>query len=280
MSKISRRNFLKSAVVASAMPLMASTQTSPQQTLKFIHVTDSHMDLSDSDSIDAMWLMAEFINTNYKDLDFVLFGGDNFNNLAPQDSDAVKFKEIADTLHCPYYTVRGNKEAFPHGDKQIDLEAFQKMFCSAKELDVRGKDWLLQTKGYNILGLDSCIENHNNGKYTQETIAFAEEILQQNKPTILVDHHPYTNFWGATKETDIHNYVLNNTDEVQKRLFHYPNLILTLSGHKHVDSVKEVQGTKVIATRGFIRPLDLDMFPMRYVELNGNNINEKLIYTD
>jgi len=279
MSKISRRNFLKTAVAVSSMPLLASAQETKKETLKFIHVTDSHMDLGDNDSVEAMWLMAEFINNNYKDLDFVLFGGDNFNNNAPKDSDALKFKEIADTLHCPYYSVRGNKESFPNGDKQINLEEFKNMFCSAKELHVKGKDWLLQTKGYNILGLDSCIENHNNGKYTQETIAFAEKILQQNKPTVILNHHPYTNYWGGTEKKDIHKYVLNNTDEVQNKLFHYSNLILTLSGHKHIDSVKEIQGTKVIVTRGFVRPLDLDMYPMRYVELNANDINEKLIYT-
>jgi len=279
MAKISRRNFLKSAVALSSMPLLATASDNKKETLKFIHVTDSHMDLGDNDSVEAMQLMAEFINNNYKDLDFVLFGGDNFNNNAPKDSDALKFKEIADTLHCPYYTVRGNKESFPNGDKQINLQEFKNMFCSSKALHVTGKDWLLQTKGYNILGLDSCIENHNNGAYTEETLRFAEKILQQNKPTVILNHHPYTNYWGATEEKDIHKYVLNNTDEVQKRLFKYKNLILTLSGHKHIDSVKNMQGTKVIVTRGFVRPLDLDMYPMRYVELEGNTINEKLIYT-
>jgi len=279
MAKISRRNFLKSAVALSSMPLLATASDNKKETLKFIHVTDSHMDLSDNDSVEAMQLMSEFINNNYKDLDFVLFGGDNFNNNAPKDSDALKFKEIADTLHCPYYTVRGNKESFPNGDKQINLQEFKNMFCSSKALHVTGKDWLLQTKGYNILGLDSCIENHNNGAYTEETLRFAEKVLQQNKPTVILNHHPYTNYWGATEEKDIHKYVLNNTDEVQKRLFKYKNLILTLSGHKHIDSVKNMQGTKVIVTRGFIRPLDLDMYPMRYVELDRNTINEKLIYT-
>jgi len=279
MAKISRRNFLKSAVALSSMPLLATASDNKKETLKFIHVTDSHMDLGDNDSVEAMQLMAEFINNNYKDLDFVLFGGDNFNNNAPKDSDALKFKEIADTLHCPYYTVRGNKESFPNGDKQINLQEFKNMFCSSKALHVTGKDWLLQTKGYNILGLDSCIENHNNGAYTEETLRFAEKVLQQNKPTVILNHHPYTNYWGATEEKDIHKYVLNNTDEVQKRLFKYKNLILTLSGHKHIDSVKNMQGTKVIVTRGFIRPLDLDMYPMRYVELDRNTINEKLIYT-
>ncbi len=279
MSKISRRNFLKSAVAVSAMPLLVNAKKNKKETLRFIHVTDSHMDLSNNESVEAMQLMAEFINNNYKNLDFVLFGGDNFNNNAPKDSDARKFKEIADTLYCPYYSVRGNKEAFPKGDKHINLQEFKNMFCSSKALHVKGKDWLLQAKGYNILGLDSCIENHNNGAYTEETLSFTENILQKNKPTVILNHHPYTNYWGGTEEKDIHKYVLNNTKEVQKRLFKYKNLLLTLSGHKHIDSVKEIQGTKVIVTRGFIRPLDLDMYPMRYVELNGNNINEKLIYT-
>jgi len=277
MSNISRRNFLKGAAALGAIPLIGNADEN--KNLQFIHVTDSHMDLSNQESVDALVLMAEFINTHYKNLDFVLFGGDNFNNNVPKESDAVKFKEIADTLHCPYYSVRGNKESSPHGDKQIDLAEFKNMFCNSKALHVEGKDWLLATKGYNILGLDSCIEHQNNGRYTQETLAFAQKILQQNKPTVILNHHPYTNYWGGTEKQDIHKYVLNNTDEAQKRLFKYNNLLLTLSGHKHIDSVKEMQGTKVIVTRGFIRPLDLDMYPMRYISLNGNNINEKLIYT-
>ncbi len=34
-----------------------------------------------------------------------------------------------------------------------------------------------------------------------------------------------------------------------------------------------------ISRRGFIRPLDMDMYPMRYVEITDSKINEKLIYT-
>jgi Icc protein len=280
MSQISRRGFLKGAMAISALPLIANAANEKKaESLKFIHVTDSHMDLSDSDSVEAVELMAVFINKNYKDLDFVLFGGDNFNNNTAKDSDALRFKAIADTLHCPYYSVRGNKESSPKGDKQIDLKEFKNMFCSAKELHVEGKDWLLQKKGYNILGLDSCIEGANNGLYTQETLSFAEKILKNKKPTVILNHHPYTNYWGGTEEKDLHKYVLNNTNEAQKRLFKYDNLLMTLSGHKHIDSVKELKGTKTIVTRGFIRPLDLDMYPMRYVELNGNTISEKLIYT-
>jgi Icc protein len=278
MSNISRRGFLKGAMALSALPLVAN-EMSKKETLKFIHVTDSHMDLSDANSIEAMELLSSYINKNYKDLDFVLFGGDNFNNNAKANSDALKFKEIIDTIHCPSYVVRGNKESSPKPKDGMNLETFKDMFCSDETLVVQGKDWMLQKKGYLILGLDSCIEGANNGLYTKETINFAKTAIKSAKPTIILNHHPYTNYWGGTEKKDLHKYVLNNTKEVQQELLSASNVILTLSGHKHIDSVKTLNNTKMIVTRGFIRPLDLDMYPMRYVEITDGKISEKLIYT-
>lgn len=278
MSNISRRGFLKTTMALSAMPLVANSITK-SETLKFIHVTDSHMDLGDSDSVEAMELMSTFINENYKDLDFVLFGGDNFNNNAKGNEDALKFKEIIDTIHCPSYLVRGNKESSAKPNDGIDLQEFKNMFLKDKALFVQGKDWMLQKKGYVILGLDSCVEGENNGLYTEETMEFAKTVLRSSKPTLILNHHPYTNYWGGTEKKDIHKYVLNNTKEVQAEILSYENVIMTLSGHKHIDSVKEHRGTKMVVTRGFIRPLDLDMYPMRYVEITNNKISEKLIYT-
>ena len=278
MSNISRRGFLKTTMALSAMPLVAHA-SSEKETLKFIHITDSHMDLADSDSVEAMELMSSFINENYKDLDFVLFGGDNFNNNVKGNEDALKFKEIIETIHCPSYVVRGNKESSAKPNDGINLQEFKDIFLKDKELFVQGKDWMLQKKGYVILGLDSCVEGGNNGLYTEETMEFAKTVLRSSKPTLILNHHPYTNYWNGTEEQDIHKYVLNNTKEVQAEILSYDNVIMTLSGHKHIDSVKESQGTKMVVTRGFIRPLDLDMYPMRYVEIRDSKISEKLIYT-
>lgn len=278
MTNIKRRSFFKTAMALTAIPLVASTQKK-QDTLKFIHITDSHMDLRNSDSVEAMELMSSFINANYKDLDFVLFGGDNFNNNVIGNGDALKFKEIIDRLHCPAYLVRGNKESSPKPQDGIDLQDFKELFLQNKELVVQGKDWRLEKKGYTILGLDSCIENANNGVYTKETMNFAKTALKSSKPTIILNHHPYTNYWGSSDAKDIHKYVLGNTKEVQEQILSNKNVILTLSGHKHIDSVRELNGTKMIVTRGFIRPLDMDAYPMRYIEITGNEISEKLIYT-
>ena len=281
MKKISRRNFLTSVALAATLPLTAKESKTSKQSLKFIHATDTHLDWNDKETIDALKLMVEFINENYQDLDFVCFGGDNFNNNIKGNKDALLFKEITDKLHCKTLHVRGNKEAFPNPNDSIHLSEFQNLFVKDRGLIINGKDWAYEKNGYIFLGLDSGVEGKNNGLYEKDTISFAKKMLDKGKPTIALNHHPYTNFWGEKKESMIHNYVLNNTKEVQKELFSYDNLLLTLSGHKHMDSTKEViHGTKVIATRGFVRMLDMDMFPMRYVEMNGKQISEKLIYTE
>jgi Icc protein len=281
MNKIDRRGFLKTTALLSTLPLIANERdSSTKEVLRFIHVTDSHMDLQDDESVEAIALLVKTVNKNYKDLDFVLFGGDNFNNNVTGNKDALKFKELISQLHCPSYLVRGNKESSPKpADDSINLAEFKSLFMDNKALKVQGKDWLLEKKGYQILGLDSCIEHQNNGLYTKETIAFAKEVLKSGKPTVILNHHPYTNYWGGREEKDIHKYVLGNTKEVQKEIFPAKNLLLTLSGHKHIDSVSEISGTKVIVTRGFVRPLDLEQYPMRYVEISGDKITDKLIYT-
>ncbi|SFV52000.1 Serine/threonine protein kinase related protein [hydrothermal vent metagenome] len=283
MAKITRRGFIKSGIALSLFPLYADAQeSSTDNRLSFIHITDSHMDLDDEDSVKSIERMVAYINANYKKLDFVLFGGDNFNNNVAGDKDAVEFKKIIEKLNFPTYLVRGNKESSASvwsDDTSIDLPEFKKLFIDGKSLDTDAKNWSLNIKGYTILGLDSTIENANNGIYDEATLKFAESRLKDGKPTVILNHHPYTNYWKGTEEKDIHKYVLNNTKEAQERLFKYPNLILTLSGHKHIDSVTQIGNTKVIVTRGFVRPLDKGMYPMRYIELDGKDISEKLIYT-
>ena len=280
MPKLSRRTFFKGAAALAAMPLVANEEAkkAPQR-LKLVHITDSHMDQSDPDTVEAMKMMVTYLNKHYPDLDCVLFGGDNFNNNMPGNRDAVAFKKIVEELHCPVYYVRGNKEANPANDNRIGLDEFKQLFMSQKELKVEGKDWAVEKKGYLILGLDSCIEHANNGTYTKETLAFAKKMLDLGKPTIILNHHPYTNYWCSSDAKDIHKYVLGNAEETIKTLFGYPNLVATLSGHKHIDNIKLINRVKTITTRGFIRPLDMDEYPMRYIELSGTELSEKLIYT-
>lgn len=281
MKHNARRWFMRTAAIAGTVPFVAQAAegTKKVPTLKIIHATDTHMDLGNEESIKYMKLMVSYINEHYKDLDFVLFGGDNFNNNVEGDNDAKLFNEIISKLHCPSLLVRGNKESSPKPADGVDANSFAKLFFNREGMQVEGKNWVVTKKGCQIVGLDSSIEGKNSGLYTKETITFAKKVLDNGLPTIILNHHPYTNYWNGTENEDIEKYVLGNTKEVQKELFGYKNLILTLSGHKHIDSVGKIAHVNVVATRGYKRPLDKNRYPMRYVEITGFELLEKLIYT-
>ncbi len=269
-----RRTFFKLPLLFPAIPLLAKTETS----LKFLHVTDSHMDLSMPHTVEWIENLVDVVNTKYPHIDFVLFGGDNFNNTAKGDSDAKKFKEIIDKMRVPAYCARGNKESTPKPDAHIDQKEFADMFFTPDML-VNGRDWMIHKNGYIVLGIDSTIEHSGAGRFRAESIEFAKKILALGKPTIILDHHPYLNYWGGTDPHDIEKYVLQNSKEVIEELFGYPNLLLTLSGHKHIDNVSKIGHVTAIATRAFKAAQLKNQNPMRYIEIRGSSISHRLITT-
>ncbi len=287
MESISRREFLKNGALglagcslASGFAGCRSLPTSQDEHLRFIHVTDTHLDPGSPKTVSWVEMLVDKINSEFSVADFVLFGGDNFNNNVPGNSDALKFKNIADGLKCPWYSVRGNKESTPRpeGDP-LNQGDYARMFFPS-DLKLSGRDWKLDRGKYTILGLDTTIEQNNNGIFTPDTLDFVEKELKTNpnRYYILLNHQTYWNFWGGTDKGDIHKYVLNNVDEVKKRLFGYPNLKLTLSGHKHLDHVGQSETVKVISTLGFVVPQNSENdHRFRFIEIKDDAVTQKVV---
>ena len=96
----------------------------------------------------------------------------------------------------------------------------------------------------------------------------------------LVHHHVYDNFWKSNDKKDIHKYVLNNANEVKSRLFKHANLLMALSGHKHLNSVTRENGVAKIATCGFVVPQDpnnLNDHRMRHIEIANGVITQRVV---
>ncbi len=293
MKQYTRREILKSGTVALAATTLVPgivgceafgirTGGGARGSLRFIHATDTHLDLGNTKTVKWVELLVEKINSDFKSVDFVLFGGDNFNNNVPGNDDAHRFKNIIAKLCCPAYAVRGNKESSPKpaGDP-LGQSDFAKMFFPS-DVQVVGRDWKLTRGPYTILGIDTTLEQKNNGICSPESLAFIESELKQNPDRyhILLNHQTYDNFWGGTEAKDIHKYVLNNAAEIKKRLFGYKNLTLTLSGHKHRDDVRRHGHTTTIATLGFVVPQDADTeedHRFRYVEIVDGVVEERVV---
>jgi len=282
MDEMSRRSFMgKAALGAAGTAALSGCGTLSfleQPDLRFIHVTDTHCDLGKPKTFEWLERFVRKVNTEYSAVDFVLVGGDNFNNNASDKDDALRFKRIMDQLKMPYYAVRGNKESTPAppgtplGQKDFDDIFFQK-----REMRIRGRDWKVEKGKYVILGIDTTIEGHGNGVFSKRSLDFVENELKRNSGMhyIILNHQTYHNFWGGTSDKDIHKYVLNNVDEVKKRLFKHDNLAMTLSGHKHKDDITKMDGVNVVSTVGFIVGNDgnPDDHRFRYVRMKNGAID-------
>ncbi len=285
MKKITRRDFIKKGALGIAGCVVTSGFKSgriPCSTdrnhLKIIHITDSHMDLGRSETVKWVQMFVNRVNSSVPNVDFVLFGGDNFNNNVPEKKDAEKFRTIMNGLYCPWYSVRGNKESSPRpSDDPLNQRDYAEMFYT-KDLEMHGKDWKLQKGNYVILGIDTTVPGHANGFFSKQSLDFVENELKSNPQLsyIILNHQVYHNFWGETDKKRIHKYVLNNVDEVKQRLFSYDNLLMTLSGHIHRDNVSRINGRNVITTLGFIVPQKSDNdHRFRVIELKNGRITKQ-----
>ncbi len=289
--KLTRRQMIKSGIFAvGGMAIGCGQKTGNQPetqasakrngVTRIAHVTDTHMDLHLEETVTLMEQLVFTINRDYPDLDCVLFGGDNFNNNMAPGEDAATFKKITDRLVCPAYSVRGNKESKHALETDgYSFTAFRQDFDAG--LAWVGRDWKLELGNVTVLGVDSTIDGADNGLFTEESFTFVETELRANpeRKHILLNHHPYENFWNSTDEKDIHKYVLGNAYEARSRLFSHDNLALTLSGHKHLDHVIKHQGVLSIATIGFVtspNPDNLSDRRFRIIEIVGDQIVQNM----
>ena len=294
MKLITRREFFKhgsmflaGGVMASSVggrKLFGSTKSTGKEEdiLRFIHVADTHLDLKMPKTVKWLEMLVDKINNDFSSIDFVLFGGDNFNNNASGKSDAIIFKKITDNLHCPSYSVRGNKESTPKPENDpLNQSDYAQMFFSS-DLKVVGRDWKLKRGRYTILGIDTTRDQKDNGIFLPESLSFVENELKAHPSQyhLILNHQAYENFWGGTNKKDIHRYVLNNVEEVKGKLFKYSNLIMTLSGHKHLDHIGKSGDIQVITTVGFVVPQDPENendHRFRFIEIRGSKVTEKLV---
>jgi Icc protein len=279
---ITRREFIAGAAAGTAgCALLQGCDTLSllqNPDLRFVHITDSHTDIAKPVTFKWLDKFVRKVNTEYSGVDFVLVGGDNFNNNASDKDDALRFKRIMGTLKMPYYAVRGNKEASPKpAGTPLDQRDFDNLFFNQRGMRVNGRDWKIEKGNYTILGIDTTITGHGNGIFTKKSLDFVENELKRNpgRHHILLNHQTYLNFWCGTENKDIHKYVINNVEEVKKRLFKYDNLAMTISGHKHVDNITKIGHVDVVSTIGFIVPNNgnPDDHRFRYVRMKNGEIN-------
>lgn len=274
MSSLNRREFLK---VVAATGLTGYIQSYPKETahanerymrrreflpelkpFKFAHVTDTHLSTTGKN---GAALKAESIKifedvlaqlNSMTDLDFILFGGDNWDNTDKGTPDADKFLDMVKDLRAPYLIQFGNREAapMPPGDP-TNKEDFVNIFRGHGFQE--GAFWweVEIIPGVIVIGLDTSIKGHNDGAVPEEEIQWLKERLEgdEGQFTIVLTHHLFLPAW-APKEIPKwdKNYLIANSVGVRPILEESRKVKLVLSGHHHVTRIDVINELPYIAS--------------------------------
>jgi outer membrane protein assembly factor BamB/Icc-related predicted phosphoesterase len=200
----------------------------PAQTLRFAHVTDTHIgsNLADED------LMRTIADINAQpDIGFVIFSGDitEFGS----DEELLKARQIMDQLKKPWYVLPGN-----HDSKWSESgnNSFVRIFGA--------EEFVFEKGGFLFIGTASGPNMRMApGLVPREQIVFLDSIISNmnnpDQPIIFVNHYPL--------DESLSNWYII-TDRLKSR-----NIKATLLGHGHSNKLFNFEGIPGIMGRSNLR---------------------------
>ena len=182
----------------------------------------------------------------------------------------------------PYYVILENHD--------VSLVDTDKMGVSSG-VTLATMIWAFQGHGYNgpgshwscdplpgvhLIGLDSSRTGDCDGRISNSGLRFLESDLAANpgKLTIVALHHQLKNYCNSALvgENDFDKFVLRNGEDVNKILKKHPQVVMTLSGHRHISTrYKKEEHISM-----FTCPSTMT-WPMRYVVFELDN--KRISYT-
>ncbi len=252
-------------------------QVSFARDVKFVQVSDSHIMMnanvySSRNVIGAEdYLEATIADINtIKDLDFVIFSGDNIDRSNPDD--LIYFLKVVNKLKVPYYVVIGNHEVFKsqHFTKKDYMKLVSKYSRSCKH---RKPNYVFKKNGTVFIVVDGAKEFIPGpaGYFRKATLAWLDKKLKHYKHShVVICQHfplepPYFNRTHATYDVDTYKNLLAK----------HKNVVAVISGHYHENGEKEVNGVYHSSCPALLNP------PHNYkiIEIEYLNDGKAQIYT-
>lgn len=241
------------------------------ENIKFIQVTDVHLNKNNSSYLKEF---ADNINELYKDLDFVIFTGDNIDK--PRLEDLKEFLSIVKTIRVKKYVLIGNHDVFKK--EKLDKKLYMKSV--KKELGFYHSDkpnYVFKKNKIVFVVMDGVKEVIPGpcGYFKQPELLWLDKILtkyRKNK-VVIIQHFPLI----VTKPV---NHSLYKEEEYLKVLQKHSNVIAVISGHYH-KNIEEMHGniynivTKNFNDNRYYKLIEIDTDAgMIYTRLIDNKLNE------
>lgn len=240
------------------------------QNIKFIQVTDVHLT---KNNVPYLENFVSDINTKtkFKDLDFIVFTGDNIDKANPED--LILFLDTIKKLNVKPYVLVGNHDLFKSHNltKEIYMTEVRKKlgtYHPAKANYIfKKKDVIFITMN----GVKEVIPGPF-GYFRQDELMWLDKMLTKysNKKVVILQHFPLLD--SKTK-----NHNLYKKEDYEKVLSKHNNVISIISGHYHENREQKEENIYHIITKNFqnntfykIIEIDSDN-NMIYTQLVDNN---------
>lgn len=256
------------------------------KTLNFVQMTDVHLDLRGKNSgkrdlSSSVALLQDAVNqvNKMKDIDFVVFSGDEIN--IPSAKNLETFSKIASGLKCPWYVALGNHDVGVNSsfDKNEFYRVLQRY--NKYQHNILPYYSFMPKQGYLVLVMDGVIDSKitAHGYFPKEELNWMEKELKanQNLKVIIVQHYPLVE--PISSRT---HYVLNK-QEYLDILDKYSNVVAVITGHYHAGKVSQVNNVVHISTPALVQYpnafrlislKDKDSETVMSVELKRTNIKK------
>lgn len=210
--------------------------------LRFVQVTDVRYSHEDKDS--PLTKIVNDINKQ-KNVEFVVFTGDNINKPTPYDLEG--FLKEAKKLNRPFYIVIGDKDVnkLKHMSKVEYVKAINKQ---VKKYKPEKPNYTFEKDGVVFIVVDGAkdVIPGTNGYYRDDVLEWLEgELTKYQKNNVVILQH-----FPIIPPSQKESYYTFKPELYMQVLAKHKNVKAVVSGHFGVNSEKTIYGVRHITTAG------------------------------
>ena len=188
--------------------------------VKLIHITD--IDLNTKNAYKLQETIKEI--NSYKDVDFVLFGGNNIAN--PEINNLKTFLYLVKKVKKKAYVLLGSNDVF--SSSGIDKKYYMKKVRRAEFNHSNKPNYVFKKNGYVFIAMDGVKQyfKSTNGYYSKNELIWLVKTLEKykDKNVVILQHFPLLESSSKWKETA-------KIEEYNEILAKYKNVKVVISGH-------------------------------------------------
>lgn len=252
------------------------------ENIKFVQITDAHIDSNSAYSQNVLKSAIEDINA-LEGVSFVVFTGDNINSPSPENLKA--FVTIVEKLKVPYYVALGNHDVYK-SQGMSKVRYYEILKQDNLLFPQRTPNYEFKKNGFVFLVVDGAKEviPGSIGYYRKDTLKWLDTKLTKNekKSVVIFQHFPVE--YPEGDEGRLRTHKTYRVEDYKAVLNKHHNVLAIISGHFHVngetmkDGVYHISSPSLLTLPQSYKIIDIvttsDFSPIIYTQLREFEVKE------